>query len=275
MEFDLSQGLLTYADVLVLQELVNKVGKNNFVGCDVGTNKGLSSGAIAFELKKYKNTLLYTIDHWALPRIQRITIDANAIMRTINLSPVTVEGSNLQFSARLEDEYYLNNKEAKAFHNKLETRNIVKFVNDDSTRFAYTLEDKSCDFIFIDADHTYEKFKDDLIAYWPKVKKGGILCGHDYDRKFASSDKVFLNELRRVVCLERDEDCHSVAIEYTGGYHENYQPDKYDNGEEAPFPRVCIHGGIVLALHEVFDDEFSSNSPLYREGYTSVWYKQK
>lgn len=36
------------------------------------------------------------------------------------------------------------------------------------------------DLIYIDADHTYEGVKQDLISYWPKVKDGGIIFGDDY-----------------------------------------------------------------------------------------------
>jgi hypothetical protein len=36
------------------------------------------------------------------------------------------------------------------------------------------------DIIFIDANHSYEYVKKDIETYRPKIKKGGILCGHDY-----------------------------------------------------------------------------------------------
>jgi len=36
------------------------------------------------------------------------------------------------------------------------------------------------DFVFIDADHTYQAVKDDILAWRPKVKPGGWLCGHDF-----------------------------------------------------------------------------------------------
>lgn len=36
------------------------------------------------------------------------------------------------------------------------------------------------DFAFIDADHTEQAVADDIKAWWPLVKVGGILCGHDY-----------------------------------------------------------------------------------------------
>jgi hypothetical protein len=36
------------------------------------------------------------------------------------------------------------------------------------------------DFIYIDADHSYEGVKADLRHWAPKVRSGGIISGHDY-----------------------------------------------------------------------------------------------
>jgi predicted O-methyltransferase YrrM len=41
------------------------------------------------------------------------------------------------------------------------------------------------DFVFIDADHSYEAVKDDIACWAPKVRSGGWVGGHDYHpRKF-------------------------------------------------------------------------------------------
>jgi glycosyltransferase involved in cell wall biosynthesis len=37
------------------------------------------------------------------------------------------------------------------------------------------------DFVYIDADHSYEGVKRDLISWFPKIKDGGVLSGHDYN----------------------------------------------------------------------------------------------
>jgi len=41
-------------------------------------------------------------------------------------------------------------------------------------------EDETFDFIYIDACHLYESVLWDMEHYFPKLKKGGILGGHDY-----------------------------------------------------------------------------------------------
>lgn len=41
-------------------------------------------------------------------------------------------------------------------------------------------QDKSLDFVFLDADHSYDGVKSDIAAWLPKVKPGGYIGGHDY-----------------------------------------------------------------------------------------------
>ena len=43
------------------------------------------------------------------------------------------------------------------------------------------IPDSSVDLLFVDGSHGYEQVKRDLENYWPKVKTGGVLLGHDYN----------------------------------------------------------------------------------------------
>jgi Methyltransferase domain len=45
---------------------------------------------------------------------------------------------------------------------------------------AKAVPDYSLDFVFIDADHSYEACLADIKAWTPKVKRGGMISGHDY-----------------------------------------------------------------------------------------------
>ncbi len=42
-------------------------------------------------------------------------------------------------------------------------------------------EDGFFDFVFLNAHHNYDDAVDDLMTWLPKVRRGGVLCGHDYD----------------------------------------------------------------------------------------------
>ena len=37
------------------------------------------------------------------------------------------------------------------------------------------------DLVFIDADHSYEGVKENILTWLPKVRPGGLLAGHDYE----------------------------------------------------------------------------------------------
>lgn len=49
---------------------------------------------------------------------------------------------------------------------------------------AADFDDASLDFVFIDAQHTYEEVSADIRAWLPKVRPGGVLAGHDFHAQF-------------------------------------------------------------------------------------------
>jgi len=59
------------------------------------------------------------------------------------------------------------------------------------------VEDESLDFVFIDANHLYKYVKEDILTWIKKIKTGGIISGHDYNKK---DEHLILN-----VCKAVDE----------------------------------------------------------------------
>jgi hypothetical protein len=41
-------------------------------------------------------------------------------------------------------------------------------------------KNNSLDFVFIDGDHSYDGVFNDITNWFPKIKIGGIISGHDY-----------------------------------------------------------------------------------------------
>ena len=95
------------------------------------------------------------------------------------------DGGNIVYSD-LNDSY---NKLLKKYssHNVLIHKGLSKNI-------LSTFPDNYFDFIYIDASHDYVSVKEDLELSYLKVKKGGIIGGHDYDCKKHSDVVMAVNE---------------------------------------------------------------------------------
>jgi hypothetical protein len=72
------------------------------------------------------------------------------------------------------DSYY---NDIVEFQTKIGPRAI--FYRMKTSDAAKLVEDNSLDFVFIDADHSFEGCNEDIINWTPKVKQGGYVIGHD------------------------------------------------------------------------------------------------
>ena len=66
----------------------------------------------------------------------------------------------------------------------------VEIIKADSLEVINNFEDNSFDFIYIDASHDYKEVKKDIACWYPKVKSGGVLAGHDYIEEWAGTVKA-------------------------------------------------------------------------------------
>ncbi len=58
--------------------------------------------------------------------------------------------------------------------------NRAEYLRMPSVQAASLVVDGSLDFVYIDANHASPQIDNDLAAWWPKVKSGGIFGGHDF-----------------------------------------------------------------------------------------------
>lgn len=72
----------------------------------------------------------------------------------------------------------------KAFINNIEKCGLLDYVNpirNFSLEEVKNYKDRSLEFVFVDACHSEPEVIKDIEAWLPKVKKGGILAGDDYN----------------------------------------------------------------------------------------------
>jgi predicted O-methyltransferase YrrM len=92
-------------------------------------------------------------------------------------------------------EYARDNSVKEIFLENMRELGLLDSINlfDMNSNEAHKyLDNESLSFLFVDAGHTYEQVKNDLNNYIPKVKSGGVICGHDYESN--TFDERYINE---------------------------------------------------------------------------------
>lgn len=65
-------------------------------------------------------------------------------------------------------------------HNTRSLANVIKPMRMTSLEAVQHFQDESIDFLMLDGDHNYPVTRQEIEAYLPKMKKGGLIAGDDY-----------------------------------------------------------------------------------------------
>lgn len=149
-------GFFNDHDFIFLRKMLAKFpGPAHFV--EIGSYKGRSSSYLAVEIINSGKSIKFDcVDTW--------------------------QGSEEhQAGQSFEDSDVVNNQLFEVFtRNMKPVEGYYTAKRMTSLEAAATYSDDSLDFVFIDAAHDYDNVKADIIAWLPKIKKGGIISGHDY-----------------------------------------------------------------------------------------------
>ena len=63
---------------------------------------------------------------------------------------------------------------------KFKDNKKIEIIKNLSTEAVKQFEDNYFDWVYVDASHDFESVKEDMEIWWPKIKQGGYLAGHDY-----------------------------------------------------------------------------------------------
>lgn len=91
---------------------------------------------------------------------------------------------------------------------------VVEVVKATTEKFLTSLEDKSLDMVYVDADHSYNSVLQDLTLSRLKVKQGGFLCGHDYvdNSEVQRAVDDFCNQYHLEINIIAKDGCPSFCI---------------------------------------------------------------
>jgi len=127
-------------------------GLNIEYACEVGVQEGIYSKEILSRIPSLKK--LYLVDLW-----QR--------------------QENYKDIANISDENH--NKFLEMTNRNVDQWNYkVEILRGYSNEMCHMIPDESLDWVYVDARHDYCGCREDIEAYWPKIKPSGIMSGHDY-----------------------------------------------------------------------------------------------
>ena len=183
-------------DVTALKTLAESILPDGKVFVEVGSWKGHSASVIA-SLFNGTNARLWCVDHW----------QGN-------------EGTRLIQKAKDNNIYDI-------FEFNLQELGLWSYITPlkmDSLSGSKEFAGGSIDFLFIDADHRYLPFLADLQAWYPRMRQGSIICGHDCESKYSQADPALQERIEKGLTKDFDGIYHCGVVKGLHDYfHDDYE----------------------------------------------------
>jgi hypothetical protein len=126
----------------------------NELGLRTGVELGVMTGGFSKYLLQNTYLSMYLIDPWVFIKDYDDTSNAENDVQELRLQ--MTKDALVNYKSRYE---------------------IIREFSSDAVKL---FGDKFFDFIYIDANHDYKHCTEDLNLWFPKIKDGGLMAGHDF-----------------------------------------------------------------------------------------------
>jgi predicted O-methyltransferase YrrM len=188
-------GLLSLGDCNAIRDICRRLHRRRTGPLrivEIGSAAGTGSTPIAGEIVQRSRGTLYSVDPW--PGLLYRVFLANLQIFELETTVVPFRGTSIDAAALFED--------------------------------------GSLDGVFLDGSHIYEDVLTDIDVYLPKLRKGGILFGHDLHDAPSRFDR---EELLRIASV------NNAMARY---WNRRGEADQVD-----------VHPGVILAVQDRFGDD--------------------
>jgi len=110
----------------------------------------------------------------ALNMLTRFPYMTLYLVDSFDVNNTTFQFEGDKFSKEQRDAFIEKTKETLAKYN-----DRIEWIIKDSKEASEMFEDNSLDYVYIDAQHEYENVLRDLKSWYPKVRVGSVMAGHD------------------------------------------------------------------------------------------------
>ena len=173
-------------------------GKKDLIGAEIGVYDGENAANILKHLFVKK---LYLIDPYQ------------------NYPEYVESGDSKANQEKLE------NARNQAFQKLSKFKDKVVWINEISDT-AYKKIPEKLDFVYIDANHNYEFVKKDIENYYPLIKEGGVLAGHDIEPMWPGVLFAFTDFIREKNLPYRIIEEDWIIISYPGELYKYFESIK-------------------------------------------------
>lgn len=126
------------------------------------------------------NDIIVEVGCWKGKSISYLGVEAVNSGKDIKIYAVDTWLGSDNEPDHIEDEYIKSGKLFTLFRENIQSLNNITPLQMTSLEASKKFEDASIYAVFIDADHRYNAVKEDIAVWYPKVKVGGFISGHDY-----------------------------------------------------------------------------------------------